>query len=190
AGRAAAAAARRGADPDCGRLPHFRPGVIHDPALAAAVARAHDALSRPETPRLARQELLAGLLERWVAGWAEASSIGPAREPAADPVGVARAREYLHQAFPGDPGLPELARVASLSPYHLTRAFTRALGLPPHAYLTQLRLDRARELIRAGRPIADAALEAGFADQSHLTRCFKRRFGVAPGAWRKNVQES
>ncbi|MGE4554483.1 MAG: AraC family ligand binding domain-containing protein, partial [Desulfovibrionaceae bacterium] len=121
---AEAEAARRGADPDRGRLPHFRPGVIHDPVLAAQVARVHDALARPGTPRLARQELLAGLLERWVAGWAEASSLGgPAREPAADRDarvrgGVARAREFLHQTFPDDPGLPELARAAGLSPYH------------------------------------------------------------------------
>ena len=76
--------------------------------------------------------------------------------------------------------LAQLARDTGLSRYQLIRGFNRDLGLPPHAYLLQRRLALARRLIRAGSGLADAALAAGFHDQSHLTRCFTRQFGVTP----------
>jgi AraC-like DNA-binding protein len=86
-----------------------------------------------------------------------------------------------------EPALPltlaQLARDVGLSRYQLIRGFHRELGLPPHAYLLQRRLALARRLIRAGRALAEVALAAGFHDQSHLTRCFTRQFGVAPGRY-------
>jgi len=60
-------------------------------------------------------------------------------------------------------------------------AFRSAFGLPPHAWQVQVRLARARTLIRAGIPIAAVAAATGFADQSHLTRIFKRSYGYTPG---------
>jgi AraC-like DNA-binding protein len=71
-----------------------------------------------------------------------------------------------------------------LSPFHLLRVFRAAVGLPPHAYQIQLRVARAKELLRAGMPIAAVAVEVGFVDQSHLTRHFKRLVGVPPGRYR------
>lgn len=83
-----------------------------------------------------------------------------------------------------DPAMPrtlaELAREAGISRYQLHRNFVRAVGLAPHAYILQQRIALARRLIRAGTPLADAALETGFYDQSHLNRCFGRNFGVSP----------
>jgi AraC-like DNA-binding protein len=76
--------------------------------------------------------------------------------------------------------LVELAREAGMSRYQLIRGFKRELGLPPHAYLLQRRLALARRLVRAGRELAEAAMAAGFFDQSHLSRCFVRQFGVPP----------
>ena len=55
--------------------------------------------------------------------------------------------------------------------------------MSPHAYLIQLRLEKARQLISKGKSIADAALLAGFSDQSHLTRSFKKRYGLTPGRY-------
>lgn len=96
---------------------------------------------------------------------------------------VRRARERL-EADPAAPvTLDELARECSLSRFQLLRAFARAHGLPPHAYLLQRRLARARRLIRARVPLAEAAAAAGFSDQSHLTRCFTRQFGLTPGRY-------
>ena len=84
--------------------------------------------------------------------------------------------------------LAELAGVACLSPYHFIRVFARHTGLTPHAWLMQLRARKARELLRQGAPIAQAAASAGFADQSHLNRTFKRLLGYTPGQFRNSVQ--
>jgi AraC-like DNA-binding protein len=63
------------------------------------------------------------------------------------------------------------------------RSFTDVVGMPPHAYLTQIRANRARALLLAGETLSGAAYRCGFCDQSHLTRTFKRLFGVTPGSY-------
>lgn len=70
-------------------------------------------------------------------------------------------------------------------PTHLVRAFRREFGMPPHQYLTSRRVDQARGLLLSGVPVAEAAVGAGFYDQSHLTRHFKRILGVNPGGFRR-----
>lgn len=79
--------------------------------------------------------------------------------------------------------LESLAREADLSRFQLVRAFARLTGLTPHAYLVQRRIQRARQLIATGMSLADASHASGFADQSHMTRCFVRSFGFSPGMY-------
>jgi AraC-like DNA-binding protein len=67
-----------------------------------------------------------------------------------------------------------------LSRFQVVRAFVKATGLTPHAYLIQCRIDLARRLIGGGTRLAEAALASGFADQSHMTRVFVRRYGISP----------
>ncbi|WP_300649789.1 AraC family transcriptional regulator [Hydrogenophaga sp.] len=86
------------------------------------------------------------------------------------------------------PTLDELAALSGTSRYTLVRQFGRSHGLPPMAWLMQLRLQRARDRIAAGWTLADTALSCGFSDQSHLTRLFTRQFGHTPGAWRKATE--
>lgn len=97
---------------------------------------------------------------------------------------IARVRERLADALEA-PSLAALADTAGLSRYQLLRRFARAYGMPPHAWLLQQRAERARGLIRDGHGLAPAALAAGFADQSHMTRVFARQFGFTPGAWQQ-----
>ena len=81
----------------------------------------------------------------------------------------------------------------NFSPFHLVRVFRAATGLPPHAYLTQVRLQHAKRLLAAGALIAWVAADTGFTDQSHLARHFKQVTGVTPGQYayqRKNVQDT
>ncbi len=105
--------------------------------------------------------------------------------------GAARlARDYIAAHADRDIPLFDLAKAVNASPFHLVRLFTREYGLPPHAFLTQVRLDRAKELLAGKARLADVAAETGFADQSHLTRLFKRRFGLTPGRFRKIVQNT
>ena len=107
----------------------------------------------------------------------EAEKVGVA------PRSVIQAMKYIHQNYPGDVSLADIARAANLSPYHLTRVFKKAAGISPHQYLLQVRVNSARSLLTAGagdRSLAEIAAAVGFADQSHLTRHFKRMLGVTP----------
>jgi len=85
-----------------------------------------------------------------------------------------------------DVRVAELAAIAGTSPQHFARAFKRKLGEAPYAYVRRRRLDRARDAVRASdEPLHVIAARLGFADQAHLTRWFRRRFGVPPGALRR-----
>jgi AraC-like DNA-binding protein len=93
---------------------------------------------------------------------------------------IRRARDRIDDDPTARLTLIGLAQEAGLSRYQLIRGFARELGLTPHVYLMQRRIALARRLIRAGRPLAEVAALAGFYDQSHLTRCFARQFGITP----------
>jgi AraC-like DNA-binding protein len=103
------------------------------------------------------------------------------RSPGNQVASLTRVRELIES----DPGSPELtlrrlAEEVQLSRFQLVRAFARSFCLTPHAYVLQRRLGLARRLIRSGIPLADVAVRTGFCDQSHLSRCFVRQFGVTP----------
>jgi AraC family transcriptional regulator len=86
---------------------------------------------------------------------------------------------HLARALP----LAEVAELARISQYHFARLFRQSLGCSLHQYVTERRLERARQLLAAGgHSIAEVAALTGFVDQSHLHRYFKRRYGVTPGA--------
>ncbi len=78
----------------------------------------------------------------------------------------------------------DIAARAGLSREGFSRAFVRTHGMPPHAFGMVMRLNHARRLLRRNVHIVEAAIDAGFADQSHLGRCFRRVFGVSPGHYR------
>ena len=103
---------------------------------------------------------------------------------------VETARAYLHAHFTDNIQLSTLASICGVSPFHLIRLFRRRLGLPPHAYLKQIRLGHALGLLRDGVLVSHVAYTCGFSDQSHLTRSFKRTFGVTPGAYQRAVRSN
>ncbi|SMD09234.1 AraC family transcriptional regulator [Rhizobium sp. RU36D] len=92
-------------------------------------------------------------------------------------------RDYLADNCMREVGSEELERVAGLDRYTLARQFRLAYATSPHRYQVMRRLDLARRLMRQGERLAEAALAAGFADQSHFTRHFKRTYGMPPGRW-------
>jgi AraC-like DNA-binding protein len=174
-----------------GRQPFFRDPVIRDARLVRLFARLHAASHDGELVLLhdeLQAELMARLLE-------EERRARPAdREPRGAHAAVARARAHLEERWDDSVRLPELADVAGLSPYRLNRLFRAEIGVPPHRYQLDLRVDRAKQLLARGESIAAAAAAVGFADQAHLTRHFRRRVGFTPGRYRliegKNVQEA
>lgn len=94
---------------------------------------------------------------------------------------------YLHAHVDQTVRLDALAEAAGLDKYRALRTFAAAFGLTPMRYLASLRVERARELLARGVSCADAALQAGFSDQAHLTRAFKERLGVTPGFYQRAV---
>ncbi len=157
--------------------------ALHDPEFAWPVRRLPGLAARfhvlfaalTEGDELAGDESLLILL----------AALMQARPSAmrATPAGIARARAAIDDDPVAAPTIAGLARAAGLGPFQLLRGFARATGLTPHAYLMQRRIHRARDLIARGLPLARAAAEAGFADQSHMTRLFVRSFGATPGAY-------
>ncbi|HWQ97980.1 MAG TPA: AraC family transcriptional regulator [Clostridia bacterium] len=86
--------------------------------------------------------------------------------------------------------LDALGGIAGLSKYHLLRAFTKETGITPYSYLETIRIDRAKALLRQGVSPAEAALIAGFSDQSHFSNAFKRFIGLTPGQYRRVFAEN
>jgi AraC-like DNA-binding protein len=98
--------------------------------------------------------------------------------------GLERAAEFIRQHHARSLKLDEICAAADLSPSYLIRAFKDKYGLTPHAYLTNCRVEFSRSQLRRGRPIAEVAVAAGFADQAHLQRSFKRLVAATPGQYR------
>ncbi|MDR2249744.1 AraC family transcriptional regulator [Acinetobacter sp.] len=100
---------------------------------------------------------------------------------------VQRAKEYLDDMAEHTVTLSELAGLCDLSRFQLLRSFSREVGITPHAYLLQRRVCHARHYLQQGNSIIEAALRAGFADQSHLTRAFVRQLGITPSRYQKAI---
>jgi len=102
---------------------------------------------------------------------------------------IKRVKEYLDVYYRRDITLGELAAIAQFSPYHMLRTFRSSVGLTPHAYLIQIRIEEGRRLLRAGNSISDVSASTGFTDQSHFTRHFKRIMGVTPGQYLPQLRD-
>ena len=120
--------------------------------------------------------------------FARHGNFSPKRNPApVAPRTVAIVRDYLHAKAESQVSIADLAQAAGVSGTQVIRSFSAATGMPPHAYLVSLRVERAKAALRAGTSPAGTALEVGFSDQSQLTRHFKRLTGVTPGRFAAQV---
>ena len=154
--------------------------VVADPGLSASFNRAFaEAIASTRGAdtaafESAALEVMARLTER----------LGRRNPRSEGPVAQLRKAGDLIDSNPSAPlSLAHLSGVTGLSRYQLHRGFLRTFGLSPHAYVMQRRVAVARRMIRAGLPLADAAVAAGFCDQSHLNRVFARQFGLSPGKY-------
>jgi AraC-like DNA-binding protein len=156
-------------------LPFVRDAVSRNARLMRAITPALDDLEGP-LEDLQREEIMSDLAQA-LAG-SDASFVPRSREkPCWRSVTIARALLDAEGATTS----AKLESATGLSRYALARHFRACLGTSPHRYLVMRRLDRARKLVLQGAPLADAALACGFADQSHMTRQFKKTYGVSPG---------
>ena len=111
-------------------------------------------------------------------------ALAPGREPQAATRKVARVAEYIDTHFADPLPLRDLCDAAHLSGSYLIRAFKKRYGIAPHEYQTNRRIQYAKAQLRAGTPIAQVALDVGFADQAHFQRVFKRMTAATPGQYR------
>lgn len=167
------------------RLPFFSCIQLTDGALAEGFLTLHRALEEGCDGLRERELMIAtfGALFRRYGG--PEPRIAPAMRDRALFAAVA---EIVRTRLPGPISLDLLATALELTEFQLIGLFKRTIGLTPHAYITQLRLDRARRSLAFGLPIAAAAIDAGFYDQSALTRHFKRCYGVTPLVFARAVR--
>jgi AraC family transcriptional regulator len=102
-----------------------------------------------------------------------------------DEIRLRRVLDFMAEHLDENIGINELAAVACLSPFHFIRMFKNRLNMPPHRYLGELRLERAKSLLALGdTPLCEVALACGFASQTNFTRAFRLAIGVPPGKYR------
>ncbi|PZG48009.1 AraC family transcriptional regulator [Spongiactinospora gelatinilytica] len=154
--------------------PVVRPQRMH-PALAACLRRMDEPLD--EFARLEVALLVVAALERHADAPPRRTHGKPALEA------LTRVRELIAADPAARHTLAEYERVSGLDRWTIARQFRVVFGTSPTRFRTMRRLDLVRRALRQGTPLPEAALAAGFADQSHMTRMFKRAYGFTPGEW-------
>lgn len=159
-------------------LPHYIQGAVKSNELRRLFLKLRDSLTTGQMPLEQESVLLdwVVLVDRMHTDKSENSRRSFFSETAA----IRRVREFISENFAENIKLQDLAEIARLSPFHLNRVFAKEIGIPPHVFQNQLRIEKARELIAQKKSLAEIASETGFSDQSHFTRFFKRYTGVTP----------
>ena len=159
-------------------LPYF-PAIIQDKQLAKRLHYLHLRLEE-STYKLEKESLFLETFARLIGKYALISPPVKSVKPEASAVII---QDYLTANYAENTSLEQLSDLVNLKPLRLLRVFRKTFGLPPHAYLVQVRLTQAKKLLATGMSIAEVAAETGFSDQSHLHRHFKRIVGVTPGKY-------
>ncbi|MEA2465342.1 MAG: AraC family transcriptional regulator [Acidobacteriota bacterium] len=157
-------------------VPLERGGMVEGAQVASIGARLAAELRRSDA---ASQLMVEGLLLELFGTLARSASGSRA------PSWLDEADAILQRRFTEKLSLGGLAEMVGVHPVHLARAFRKRYGVSVGERVRALRLELAREQVLAGVPLAEVATQAGFADQSHLTRSFTRAYGVAPAEYRR-----
>jgi AraC-like DNA-binding protein len=159
------------------RIPYFVRNMFDDGDLVDGFLAMHRAIEEGRDAFRERELLAASFGRLFRRHGSGGDPIPPAPR---DQSLFERVRERMYADFACDLRLEELAEGTGLSTFQLIGLFKRTIGLTPHAYLTQIRLNEACRQLRQARPIAHVAAEVGFYDQSALNRHFKRVYGITP----------
>lgn len=160
-------------------LPVFQESVFQDPEIARGMVCLMQAIEAGDS-RLALEtaflELMCLLISR-----CGSLARAPGPLPHSQDPRVGRIMDLIESDFDAPLTLDRLAHEAGLSPWALHRLFKKQTGLSPYLLQTRLRLSRAKQALATGIPPADAAAMCGFADQSHMTKQFRKWMGITPG---------
>ncbi len=165
-------------------VPYFKEIRVDDSAATQQVFALHEALTNDISSLEIESRFittLGYLIKRYGDIYGTAQQLGQERRA------VQEVRHYLEAHFAERVTLSDLAQQVALSPYYLLRVFQAEVGMPPHAYLQDVRIRRAQRLIELGHSLVDVAFAVGYSSQSHLTRRFKQIVGVTPGQYAAQV---
>jgi AraC-like DNA-binding protein len=170
------------------KSPYFTAGVINDDGLAGYIRTVHQSLEDAAIPLIEQESLLLIMLIAFISRHAQERlsmrSVGKENQA------VTLVREYIEDTYTQNSSIKDLASLCNLSPFHLIRVFREYIGVPPHIYLKQVRIKRAKALLAKGFSMAFVAHEAGFTDQSHFSKQFKQITGITPNKYSNIIQES
>ncbi|MBX9813816.1 MAG: peptide-methionine (R)-S-oxide reductase MsrB [Sphingomonas sp.] len=182
------AAAQHGLDADKIRL---RAGILpDDPFLTQGMQLLLATMKWPRGVAMFTSSLGLALALRLLVAHGDREHIAPVvARGGLPPHLLRRAQDYMDTNLATALTLDDVARQIGVSPRHFGRAFRQSVGLPPHQWLLRRRIDAARELLAAGdSPLAEVAVQCGFADQSHFTSTFRRATGTTPGRYRRDLR--
>lgn len=165
----------------------FTAGSIKDDYLAGFIRKFHLLLENPAIPLIEQESHLLTMLTEFISRHADERLV--ARGVGKENQAVNRAREYIEDAYTQNISIKKLSNLCNLSPFHLIRVFRERIGVPPHVYLKQVRIKRAKVLLAKGFSIAFIAQEIGFTDQSHFSKQFKQITGITPNKYSNIIQE-
>lgn len=163
--------------------PHFSENVVKCRELAELIEKLHGLIFE-EGAELEKEEALLLLISNVIesVGAPFLRTVAPPSKERAEVAGVC---EFIDEHYAERLSLSELCRVAHMSKSTLLRSFIKVRGITPYRYLQSVRINRAKELLEQGTQPAQAALLAGFADQSHFSNAFHTFFGLSPAAYGK-----
>ncbi len=169
------------------QTPFFTAGVIKDDKLAGFIRKFHFLLENSTIPLIEQESYLLTMLTEFISrhGDERLRVRGVGKENQA----VNLAREYIENTYTQNISIKLLSNLCNLSPFHLIRVFKESTGIPPHAYLKQVRIKRAKILLAQGFSLSFIANEIGFTDQSHFSKQFKQITGITPNKYSNIVQD-
>jgi AraC-like DNA-binding protein len=168
-------------------LPFFQDGVIVDKKFAGELLKLHADILDNELCTLEVEERVFEFFLQFVMKYSD-SKFRDKKYRKSLPA-VTQAKEYLLDNCCKDISLDQLSSLVNVSKYHFIRIFRGETGLTPHKFLIQARLRRLRKELLDGEDLAEMAYKYKFADQAHMSRCFRDVYGVSPGNYRNFLQE-
>nr|WP_225780324.1 AraC family transcriptional regulator [Pseudomonas sp. Marseille-Q3773] len=163
-------------------LPFLQGGISQDPRLAAATDTILSAMDDNLDP-LEEDDSLFGLVSVL-----QTVCKCPVTRTLHDYGAARRAREFMDDCVEQNITLDDLAACANRDRWSLSKDFRAYYGTSPHRYLTMRRLDRVKTYIFGGMSLTDAAVAAGFFDQSHMSKHFKKAYGISPSRWSRSLR--
>lgn len=160
-------------------LPYFTQAVLFQSEYGDWLRELHTLVMNAHNDALKKEEKLLFLMAHLFN-----HAVLPQTRAQAVPDSIETVCRFMDKNYTAKITLNELATMASLNKYTFLRSFARAKGLTPYRYLENVRIGKAKELLRQGLSLTDVALETGFADQSHFSAFFKEFIGLTPGQYR------